>query len=214
MKTIYLFSGLGADYRAFQNLKLNGFVIQHITWEIPLQNESLIAYAQRLIPQITAKYPVFIGLSFGGIVATEVAKLIPVEKLILISSVATRNDLPFYFRHAGIVGLHKLIPFNKLVRFHRLNVWLFGVEDEADQQLLNAIIADTSPVFLLWAIDKIVRWNNKTRLNNCIQIHGSSDKLFPIYALQPDIRIEDGGHFMVLNKAEAMNTHLHAILQS
>ncbi|MBL7801821.1 MAG: alpha/beta hydrolase [Chitinophagales bacterium] len=212
MKTIYLFSGLGADYRAFQNLELDGFHKQFIVWEVPLANESLTAYAQRLLNQITSDKPILIGLSFGGIVATEVANLIPAEQVILISSVATRSELPFYFRHAGIVGLHRLIPFLQLVKFQRLNNWLFGVKSESDKKVLSAIIADTQPDFLLWAIDIIVRWKNNTRLSNIVQLHGTADKLFPMYCNNAGIRIPGGGHFMVLNKAFEINVHLRSIL--
>jgi pimeloyl-ACP methyl ester carboxylesterase len=212
MKTIYLFSGLGADYRAFQKIELEGFHKQFIVWETPFENERLTAYTQRLLKQITTDNPILIGLSFGGIVATEVAKLIPVEQVILISSVATRSELPFYFRHAGFVGLHRLIPFLQLVKLHQLNCWLFGVKSESDKMILKAIIADTHPDFLLWAIDKIVRWKNNTRLPNIKQLHGTADKLFPNYCNNASIRIQAGGHFMVLNKADEINVHLRSIL--
>ena len=35
----------------------------------------------------TSRNPILIGLSFGGMMCIEIAKLIPVEKVILISSI-------------------------------------------------------------------------------------------------------------------------------
>ncbi|MCP9751582.1 alpha/beta hydrolase, partial [Ferruginibacter sp. HRS2-29] len=90
MKTIYLFSGLGADERVFKYLKFPGHHIVHIKWITALRNEPLAAYAKRLLEQVSTEHPILIGLSFGGIMAIEVSKLIPTEKVIIIASVKNR----------------------------------------------------------------------------------------------------------------------------
>lgn len=56
-----------------------------------------------------------------------------------------------------------------------------------------------------WAIDKIVRWNNKTIPENIFHIHGSNDKIFPFDNVKMDAIIHEGGHFMIMNKAEEVN---------
>ena len=109
MKELFLFSGLGADKRVFDFLDLSDYSIHHISWIIPLPKESMAEYATRLIPQITSDKPVLIGVSFGGMIALEIAKLISVEKVILISSAKSPNAIPSYFKLIPKLRLEKWI---------------------------------------------------------------------------------------------------------
>ncbi len=65
-------------------------------WIEPLKNESLKNYAQRISNKITSDNPTLIGLSFGGILAVEISKILKLQKVILISSAKTNmNFLKF-----------------------------------------------------------------------------------------------------------------------
>ena len=139
MKEIYIFSGLGADQRVFQKIDFSGFNPVFIKWKIPLENESTASYANRLTEQITNERPILIGLSFGGIMAVEVAKLIKAEKIILIASVKTKNDIPFYYRLAGLLRIHKIIPVKFFKKNNFLTNWFFGVENAEEKKLLKRI---------------------------------------------------------------------------
>lgn len=107
---LYLLSGLGADRRVFDFLDLHGFNLVHIDWIKPLDDEKIESYAQRLLEQIKTHRPTLIGVSFGGIVAIEIAKLIETNKVILISSATTKTDIPARHRLAGNLQMNKLIP--------------------------------------------------------------------------------------------------------
>src|ERR1700758_372822 len=94
-KTIYLIPGVGANDKIFQNLDLSGYEVVHLKWPRHRKNETIQSYVKRLVPQIkTDTQPVLIGLSFGGIVAIELAKLINPFKTILISSIKTYHERP------------------------------------------------------------------------------------------------------------------------
>ena len=80
MKKIYLISGLGADERAFQHLDLRAYDVIYIAWIEALKKETLAHYAGRLLAQVSTKKPILIGLSFGGMIAIEMAKQIETEK--------------------------------------------------------------------------------------------------------------------------------------
>src|SRR6478609_5267876 len=112
--TVYIVSGLGADERVFQYLDLSGYDIKHIQWIIPVKNESLQEYARRLSAQIKHEKPILIGMSFGAIMAVEIGKFIKTEKIILLSSVKTKNELPAYLKLIGKLRLHKLSPASLL----------------------------------------------------------------------------------------------------
>ena len=204
-KELYIISGLGADERVFQNLDFSGFSTTFIKWLPPLDNESIEHYATRLLDQIKTTNPIIIGLSFGGIISVEIAKQIDTEKVILISSAKTKKEIPFYFRLAGQLGLHKLLPTNLLKKSNFITNWFFGTNSSYDKKLLNQILIDTEPIFLKWAIDKIVLWKNQSQIKNIFHIHGSSDRILPFRHVKPNSTIINGGHLMTLNKADELN---------
>ena len=136
---IYIFSGLGADERVFQKLDFSGYNVTFIEWETPQQNETIENYATRLLPQIKTDKPILIGLSFGGIMAVEVAKQINTEKIILVASAKTKSEIPFYYRWAGKLGLHDLLPSKLLKQSNFITNWFFGTTSAFEQQLLKTI---------------------------------------------------------------------------
>jgi pimeloyl-ACP methyl ester carboxylesterase len=202
---LYLFSGLGADKRIFQKLDLSGYSVNYIEWKVPLDGETIEHYASRLLSQITAPNPTLIGLSFGGIMAIEVAKLIETEKVILISSIKSGNEVPFYYRWMAQAGLHKHIPSKFFKSTNFITNWLFGTVTPFDQQLLKEIMGDTNPDFFRWALGQIVQWKNQTLLKNLVHIHGTGDRILPIRFSGYDILVENGGHFMTLNRSDEIN---------
>lgn len=211
MKDIYLLSGLGADKRVFDFIDFSGFKVNHIDWVSPLENESIGNYARRLSERITTAKPILIGVSFGGMMAVEIAKLIETERIILISSAQTRFDIPPYFRIIGRLRLNKLIPPTFLKKVNWLTYWFFGTTTEKEKELLRAIINDTDKAFSIWAIDKIVTWRNTRRLNNLTHIHGTRDRILP--SKTADLIVNDGGHLMIMNRGSELSALIKEVLK-
>jgi len=205
MKPVYLISGLGADKRVFEFLDLSEYQINHINWVSPITNESVEHYAKRLLDQITTSKPILIGVSFGGMVAVEISKLIETEKVILISSAKANKDIPLIYKLAGIVGLNQIIPMSLLKSLNNLTYWFFGVETKNERVLLKKIISETDENFLRWSIGTIMNWKNSSYGNNIITIHGSQDRILP--NKKTDHVIDGGGHLMIINRASEI-THL------
>ena len=213
MKDIYLLSGLGADYRVLQDLDFTGFEITYIKWIQPLENESIENYAKRLTKQIITENPIIIGLSFGGMMAVEIGKLIKSEKIILIASAKTKFEIPFYYRFAGSLGLHKLMPANLMKQPNFISNWFFGTESLKDKVLLASILGDTDSKFLKWAIDKIVNWQNVIIPLNLKHIHGTSDRILPLKFVMEDVKIYGGGHFMTTNKVDELKREIRKMIE-
>lgn len=203
----YFLSGLGADKRAFQKIKLpDNYEIKHIEWIEPLRNETFTHYCIRLTDQMDLKEPfVLIGLSFGGVVVSEFNKIIHPKKSIIISSVTGKNQLPWYFKTAGRTLIHKFIPPWMLKTPNPFAYWVFGTKTKEEKLLLKQILRDTEPIYLKWAVHRLLRWKNSTRTEGIIHIHGSQDKIFPITNIKPDYLIEGGRHFMVVTLADEIN---------
>ena len=211
-QTLYLFSGLGADARVFQKLTFGNNNPVFINWIVPEKDELLSHYAGRLLSQLTAPNPVLIGLSFGGLVAVEVAKQLATEKVILLISVKTRSELPPYFRAFGRTGLQRVLPAGLAKKPNRIKDWAFGITSPQTKKLLAEILHDTDPQFLRWAVGQLLRWQNKTVLPNLVHIHGNADRLLPIRFVEANYEIADGGHLMPLDKAEEISALLQKII--
>lgn len=202
---IYCFSGLGADEQAFQNLKVEGHQLVHISWIKPLKGETLSDYAIRLKPTIKDNHPfVLLGVSFGGMIAMEIAKRLKPKSLILISTVTSKEELPVIYRVAGWLGLHKIIPPDFLKQANLVTYYLFGLKEPENKDILSQTLKRTDATFLKWALGAIVNWDNREK-KDCIRIHGTNDRILPINNIRVNHRIAKGGHLMILNKGEEIS---------
>jgi pimeloyl-ACP methyl ester carboxylesterase len=176
-----------------------------------LANEDLKNYSRRLLDQILTESPILIGVSFGGMVAVEIGKLILTDKVILISSAMTKSDLPKYYDASGPAVLRNWIPASWLKNVNPLTYFFFGTKSNEEKQLLKAIIKETDVSFLKWAMVAIATWRNETRLDNATQIHGTADKIIPYKVA--DFPIKDGGHFMIVSKADVITKLIRNLLK-
>ena len=201
MNKIYIFSGLRVDKRVFDNIDFSGLNIAFVDWIDPLKNETFESYAYRISKDFENN-SVLIGLSFGGMLAVEVSKIIPVKKVILIASAKNKSELPKWFLLAGKLKLNRIVPSSLLKTTNFITNWLFGATTSTEKMLLKNIIKDTDLTFLKWAINQIVNWKNLSVPQNCIHIHGTNDRILPAKYLKIDYKIKNGGHFMTVNKAK------------
>jgi pimeloyl-ACP methyl ester carboxylesterase len=207
---IYFISGLGADERIFNNIALpTHVIIKHIHWIEPLPQETLQEYCRRLLPQIdvTDEF-ILIGLSFGGMVAIELSKIIHPRQVIIISSVATAKEIPFQFKIIRLFRLHKIISARLLKIPNPLVNWFFGVKTKKEKGMLRAFSKNVTPCYLKWSMNSVLNWNNKHKPDNLVHIHGKEDKIFPCSKTNADIILEQGGHLMVFNQAKKINAIL------
>ena len=214
MENLYIFSGLGADKRVFKYLDFSKYNTNFVDWILPFENESIEDYAKRLTTQITSEKPILIGLSFGGIMAVEVGKIIESKKIILIASAKNKSEIPFYYRLAGFLNLHKLIPPKLMKKSNFMSFWFFGIKSKENKNLLTEILKDTDETFLKWGIDKIANWKNTFNHKNLRHIHGTKDRILPIQFVKSDMKIVDGGHFMTIDKFEELNIVLENLIKN
>ena len=202
-KHLYLISGLGADERAFQDLHFPPeYEVHYLAWISPLPNESISSYAARMAESITADGPVSIlGLSFGGIMSLEIAKIRPVAQNILISSIKNTREKPSYFN--WVLRLHLLqLPDFIIFQNRRFVVERYmDVQSPEEKQLLRDFLSHKDYAYTRWAINVILHWQNEYVPDNLVQINGDKDHPFPIKHVNPTHIIRNGGHFMVMNRA-------------
>src|SRR5690606_34798609 len=125
---IYFMPGMAANELIFDNIKLseNDFEVHYLKWVIPHKNETLENYALRMLEGVTYKDPVLIGVSFGGMLVQEMAKHIQVKKVIIISSVKSKKELPKRMRIAKYTGAYKVLPTRLVNNIEILAKYAFG----------------------------------------------------------------------------------------
>ena len=214
MKTIYCISGLGADEKAFSKLVIEGCRLKVIPWLEPLKTESIQHYAERMRAVIDTENPVLMGLSFGGMVCIEIARQIPVEKIIIISSIKSSNEMPLWLKAIGKLSLHKIFSLrsNKLTEpFQNRRL---GVHTPEDKKIAAYYRKNADLHYTRWAVDKVVNWKNDWQHPHLFHIHGDNDKMFPQKYIKPTYTIKGGGHFMIMNMAEEVSFYINLILQN
>ncbi|MFT5702671.1 MAG: pimeloyl-ACP methyl ester carboxylesterase [Rickettsiales bacterium] len=207
---IYAISGLGADERVFDFLKLD-YELVPIKWIAPKDNEDISKYSLRLSKIIdqSEKY-VILGVSFGSLIAVEMSKKLNPEMTILISFVETSKELRWIYRLVGKLKLINLIPKSLLIPPKKLIQFLF---DAKNTKLLNKILDDTDPNFAKWALRVLLNWESDYKLKNSLKINGTKDKLIPPPRITDGVKlIKDGGHFMVVDKADEISREINSSL--
>ena len=210
----YLLSGLGTDGTVFQYLDFEGVEVEYMEWLPPLPKETLPAYAKRMTQKITTPHPILVGLSFGGMVAMEIAKQIPVKKVILISSAKERKELPWFYRFSAKLKLQKILPYTLIKRTNGFTYWLFGATSAHEKALLKEIFRKTPTTFLKWAINAILTWKNTEISTHILHIHGDKDRILPYKNVKDTFRITGGGHSMIVNKAHEITPLINKFLNN
>jgi pimeloyl-ACP methyl ester carboxylesterase len=212
MKTIYCISGLGADERAFSKLKIKGAELKVIRWLMPDADESIQHYAARMRAAIQEENPTLMGLSFGGMVCTEIAKQIPVEKIILISSIKSSKEIPAWMKAVAALKLNKIIPL-KSTRFTQpVQNRMLGVQSEEEKALVATLRQEADLPYTTWAVNQAINWKNDWLHPNTYHIHGDNDHMFPIKNIKATFTIKKAGHFMIMNRAREVSNCINAIL--
>jgi len=212
MKTIYCISGLGADERAFSKLKINNVVLKVIPWLMPEPDETIEDYATRMRAGITEENPILMGLSFGGMICTEIAKQIPVSKIIIISSIKSSKELPRWMKTVAILKLNKIVPLKSTRLTQPIQNKMLGIQSEEEKTLVASLRREVDLPYTNWAVHQAINWKNDWRHPNIFHIHGDNDFMFPIKNIKADYTIKNAGHFMIMNRAAEVSVCINTIL--
>jgi pimeloyl-ACP methyl ester carboxylesterase len=212
---IYFMPGLAASPAIFENIKLppDQFECFYLEWLLPFKNETLAAYALRLAENIKHDNPVLIGVSFGGVIVQELAKVIKVRKVIIISSVRCNTEFPRRMRFAKALHAYHFFPTGLISR-----VSWFAKVARGDNMITRRLIlyekflSVRDKKYLDWALKSIILWDRAEPDTDVIHIHGDADEVFPPKYLKDFIPVKGGKHIMIINKAKWLNEHLPGLI--
>ena len=213
---VYLMPGMAANAGIFEYIKFSEdrFQIHLLEWVIPTMAESIASYAKRMTLKIEHSNPVLIGVSFGGVIVQEMAKQISCRKLIIISSVKSKAELPRKMRIAKITRAYKLLPTQFVSDFEAFANYAFGDTIKKRVNLYKKYLSVSDKKYLDWAIHNMVCWEQEKVIPNIIHIHGDKDPVFPIKNISNSIVVKGGTHIMIINKYKWFNENLPKLILS
>ncbi len=207
--------GLAAGPEIFENLALSKehYELHYLTWLAPLSLKETIAnYAMRMTDEIKHEKPILVGVSFGGIIVQEMSKFMDVQKIIIISSVKSKKELPNRFKIAAKSKIYKLFPTKIVTNFEDYAKYFVGKSLERKAKMYKKYLSVRNKEYLKWSIQNAITWNQEEPLKNIAHIHGTNDEIFPIKSISNCIKIKNGNHAMIIIKAKEISKIIDATL--
>jgi pimeloyl-ACP methyl ester carboxylesterase len=202
---IYFVPGLAASSKIFEYLSLSNekFEFHFLEWLLPLSvSESIENYAKRMADQVIHENSVLLGVSFGGIMVQEMSKYLNANKIILISSVKCRDELPKRLKVIQKTKAYKLFLSKSIKNIEDFSIYAFGDMAIKRVHIYKEYLSIRDEKYLNWAIYNVLHWQQKDPLPNILHLHGIDDSVFPIKHIKNSIPIKNGTHIMILNKAK------------
>jgi pimeloyl-ACP methyl ester carboxylesterase len=196
---------MGADEKIFAKFQLNGYELKHIPWLRPDNRETIESYARRMAAFIPEENPILLGVSFGGMVAIEIARQQQVQKLILVSSIKSAAELPRWMRIAGILRLNRLVPIHSYKMAGAIGNLRLGVTNEEEKKIVRDYRRSADPVYVKWAINQVINWKNKWIPDQLIHIHGDRDHIFPVKKIKDAFVVKNATHMLIYNRAQEVS---------
>lgn len=221
MEVLYCIPGMGVDERIFSQL------VPRLQWQGDIRylnhlepahpRETIAEYAQRLrqtLPDAWQTPPTLIGMSMGGMIANELARLIPYQRLFVISSIKEASEVPFYFKFLRQLPAHRLVPSDFSKRYGNIIARMTGAFDKQYLDLVFDMFRARSNEHFAWARNAAIQWTPPAALpNNLIHLHGTRDHIFTPRRVQPTHWIDNGTHNMILENADTIATLINSYLQ-
>lgn len=211
---VYMMPGMAANSKIFRNINLpaDRFQVHLLEWFVPDKGMTFEAYARKMNSQISYPNPVLVGVSFGGMLVQEMARYISVRKVIIISSVKLRSEMPRRLIFAKYTGIHKLLPTGLVNNLDLVAKYAFGEMVSQRIDLYREYLEVRDKYYLDWSIDKIVNWPQTSYDPKIIHIHGEKDAVFPLQYIKDCICVKNGTHTMIIHRYKWFNERLPAII--
>ena len=206
--------GLGADHRLLEPQRAAFPQLVVPPWIPPRKNESLPHYAARMAETVAPSRDVPLilgGVSFGGMLAYEMARYLKPDAVVLIASCRTREGLRSELRAGAWAAA---VDSGAGVERGQAAFRAGGANHASEvgrqtQELLVTMFKESDSRFMHWVLQAILTWE-PTPLEGVpvFQIHGGRDLMIPARRVQPDEMIPDGGHMINVTHAEQVNSFL------
>lgn len=212
---VYLFHGQGSDYRIFSKLELDSNLYDTVFICYPKMEKKILLedYAMKIISQIdTTKNYSFIGVSFGGMIVSELTSILKPKKSIIISSAQNKNEIPGRYKFLEVIPIHKIVPAFMYKGGARIAQPIFEPDRKNEKEIFKAMLKDKEAYFFKGVTKMMISWENYEFNLNIIHIHGENDHTLPIKKVNANYIIKNGSHMMMLTRPKEINELINSIL--
>lgn len=212
---VYLFHGQGSDERIYAKLELNKKLYDTVFIQYPEMDKKITLkdYAKLITPQIdTTQAYSFIGVSFGGMVVSELTSLLKPKKSIIISSAQNKNEIPGRYKFMKVIPIHKVIPAFMYKGGARIAQPIFEPDRKNEKEIFKAMLIDKKAYFFKGVTKMMISWDRFDYNDNIIHIHGTNDHTLPYKKCNVNYEVKGGSHMMLLTRSVEINELINYIL--
>ena len=208
---VYLLPGMTPEHPVYSQLAPtlpNSVPIKFIT---PLSNESITSYAARMAMNLQPD-SFLVGVSFGGILAIEMFRILRPQGCVLISSISSPNQLPPWFRAWRPFGGRTC---SRLLRCIGDIATIVPQTIRTPSTMRVTKLSGSGGHWHRWATAAVVDWqcHSESLETPTLHIHGAKDMTFPIRYVAPDVVIPFGNHAISVTHADDIANSINKFIQ-
>jgi pimeloyl-ACP methyl ester carboxylesterase len=211
---LVLFSGIGIGPQLYRPQRALPARVITPRWIDARAGESLAQYARRMAADVEpgrAEAPLYLGgVSFGGMIALEAARVLNPRGVFLIGSCYSHRQLAPPVRLVGRLVPHmppalvalSLLPAPLMFR-------VVGRPDRRQRRVLLDLVRHPNVPQIRWGARAIMGWEFAGPPPFPVhQIHGGDDVIVPLAGVRPDVVVPGAGHIVNLTHADVVNRFL------
>jgi hypothetical protein len=202
---IYAIPGLGTTEKLYVNTRIDNAEVVVLKWPTPEKNDTMKTYARKFLDQMDLSKPFcLLGVSFGGMLCTELSKITSPEKVFLVSTSKLRKELPWFIRAMKYIPIHKLLSETNHRKMAYQGRWFIGFGKAYIPEFLGMVDSMMENYFR-HCIQIIATWDNRQMPQKAVHIHGNADKLLLYKCVSAHYTIQNGSHAMIMYHADEVN---------
>lgn len=215
---LIFFSGIGADERLLEP-QLRAFPELIVPpWLMPGESESISHYAQRWAARLPLREPFYLGgISFGGLVALEMARYVRPTGVFLLSSCRNAKYINGLYRLALLAPsvVPRWLTRAVISTFGGPGLtWHEGLDAQSSELITRIAKSPVMPI-VEWGGRQMATWRLNVKLTCPIhQIHGALDTAIYPQPRQTDLLVPDGRHLVNLTHPQVTNDFIRSRLVS
>lgn len=203
MRKILLLNGMTPGGRVFRRLAPLLPNCEIVEWISPECASSIADYARRLVDELEIDTPCdVLGVSFGGIVAQELASLIGAESCFVVSSISSPAELKCMNR---ILSRLPATLHDRMMSSAGEVAQSWPGRSSAATVRARKFGGDDGAWFR-WAAGAALRWKplRSPQGFTVVRVHGDRDRTFPRGHMFADHVIEGADHLLAITHAKAL----------
>jgi pimeloyl-ACP methyl ester carboxylesterase len=199
---------MGADERLFEPQRQHGIEFETLRLPPSRPGQSLADYAATVRDALDLAGPCVVGgVSFGGMLACELARVCTARCVILIASCQNPGGLRSHYRF--VEWISRLIPDPVIQRRAVVSGRLLSTLeciDRHQQDVIMQMSRDVAVPQLRRIARMMLEWRPPSRWPCPVHhIHGDVDRIIPLSRVRPDEVVRGGGHLINMTHARQVN---------